>query len=91
MIYGPEFGEHEGKKAMIRRALYGGKADSDYWLHLCSCMIFFGFRPCKADHDIWMRKAERVDNINYREYVLLLVDDCICISTDPETIARKEW
>ena len=26
VICGPEFGEHQGKKAMIRRALYGGKS-----------------------------------------------------------------
>ena len=31
VICGPEFGEHQGKKAMIRRALYGGKsAGRDY-------------------------------------------------------------
>ena len=35
IICGPEFGEHCGKKALIRRALYGGKsAGRDYWLHL---------------------------------------------------------
>ena len=26
VICGPEFGENEGKKALIRRALYGGKS-----------------------------------------------------------------
>jgi hypothetical protein len=31
VICGPEFGEHEGKKALIKRALYGGKcAGRDY-------------------------------------------------------------
>ena len=66
IICGPEFGEHQGKKAMIRRALYGGKlAGRDYWLHLCSCMEFLGFSPCKADLDIWMIKSKRVDNSNY--------------------------
>ena len=45
---------------------------------------------CKADPDIWMRKAKRVGNSDYWEYVLLYVDDCICISTDPKAIVRKE-
>ena len=36
-----------------------------------------------------MRKAKRADNTDYWEYVLLYVDDCICISTDPEDIVRK--
>ena len=76
---------------MIRRGLYGGKlAGRDYWLHLQSCIEYLGFSPCKTDPDIWMRKAKRVDNSDYLEYVLLCVDDCICISTDPEAIARKE-
>ena len=53
IICGPEFGEHEGKRALIKRALYGGKsAGRDYWLHLRSCMEFLGFEPCKADPDI---------------------------------------
>ena len=39
VVCGPEFCEHEGKKALIRRALYSGKsAGRDYWLHLRSCM-----------------------------------------------------
>ena len=37
-----------------------------------------------------MRKAKQVDNSDYWEYVLLYVDYCIYISTDPEAIVRKE-
>ena len=76
IICGPEFGEHEGKRALIKRTLYGGKsAGRDYWLHLRSCMEFLGFEPCKADPDIWMQKGKRADNTDYWEYVLLYVDD----------------
>ena len=72
VVCGPEFGEHEGKKALIMRALYGGKcAGRDYWLHLRSCMEFLGFSPCKADPDVWMRASKREDNTDYWEYVLL--------------------
>ena len=40
IICGEEFGlKHKGKRAMIVRALYGGKmAGSDFWHHLRSCM-----------------------------------------------------
>ena len=66
IIFGPEFGEHQGKKALICRALYGGKsAGQDYWLHLRSCMEYLGFSPCKDDPDIWMRKAKRANNTDY--------------------------
>ena len=76
---------------MIRRVLYGGKSvGCDYWLHLQSCIEFLGFSPCKAEPDIWMRKAKQVDNTDYWEYVSLYVDDYICIPTDPEKIVRKE-
>ena len=37
VICDPEFGEHQGKKALIRHTLYGGKsAGRDYWLHLAT-------------------------------------------------------
>ena len=91
IVCGAEFGDHVGKRALIRRALYGGKsAGRDYWLHLRSCMEFLGFTPCKADADVWMREAKRNDGSIYWEYVLLYVDDCLCISEDPESIIRNE-
>ena len=53
VICGPEFGENQGKKALIRCALYGVKsAGRDYWLYLQSCIEFLGFSPCRADPDI---------------------------------------
>ena len=44
VICGPEFGiENIGKKAIVTRALYGGKVSGRYfWHHLRSCMIFLG-------------------------------------------------
>ena len=67
--------------------VHGGKSvGRDYWLHLRSCIEYLGFSPCKADADIWMRKAKRADNSDYWEYVLLYVDNCLCISEDPELI-----
>ena len=72
MICGPEFEESQGKKALIRHALYDEKsAGRDYCLHLRSCMEYLGFNPWKADPDIWMRKAKRADNIDFWKYVLL--------------------
>ena len=53
-------------------------------------MEYLGFSPCKADADIWMRKAKRADNTDYWEYVLLYVDDCLAILVNPESIVRDE-
>ena len=92
VICGCEFGlEHVGKVALIRRALYGGKSSgADFWKHLRSCMTHLGFHSCKADPDIWMRAAQKDDGSTYWEYVLLYVDDALCISMNAENILRKE-
>jgi hypothetical protein len=92
IICGKEFGEqNEGRVALIRRALYGGKcAGRDYWLHMRSCMEYLNFTSCKADADVWMRPANKADGTPYYEYVLLYVDDCLVVSENPEAILRKE-
>ena len=44
---------------------------------------------CKADPDLWMKKAVKGNGEEYYEYVLLYVDDCLCISEHPkETILK---
>ena len=63
IICRPECGvENEGKRALIRRVLYGAKSTGqDYWLHLRSCMEFLGFTPCKAGANVWMREVKNSD------------------------------
>ena len=92
VICGAEFGlEHVGKVALIRRALYGGKSSgADFWKHLRSCMAHLGFTSCKADPDIWMREGKKDDGSAYWEYVLLYVDDALCISNNAENVLRNE-
>ena len=91
IICGPEFGTNEGKFALIRRAIYGGKlAGRDYWLHLRSCMQHLGFQPCMADPDVWMRQQYRPDGTSYWALLLLYVDDCLAIALNPEDILRNE-
>ena len=89
IICGPEFGlEHQGKRAIIVRALYGGKmAGSDFWHHLRSCMgEVLGFESCLGDPDVWRREATRLDGTKYYEYVLLYTDDCLVISDNAEKV-----
>jgi hypothetical protein len=92
IICGREFGiENFGKKALIRRALYGGKtAGRDFRNHLRECMDFLGFTSCKADPDVWMRAAKKDDGSSYWEYVLLYTDDALAISMNAEHILRNE-
>ena len=93
IICGPEFGlEHVGKRALIVRALYGGKvAGRDFWHHLRSCMRdVLGFESCLADPDVWMREGTRVNGSKYYEYVLLYTDNCLVISDKAESVLCKE-
>ena len=92
IIFGAEFGlEHIGKAALITLVLYGGKfAERDFWHHLRDCMNFLGFTSCQADPDVWMRAATKPDGVEYFEYVLLYVDDCLVISHKPVEILREE-
>ena len=81
IICGVEFGfEHEGKVALIHRALYGGKtAGKDFRNHLRSCMRHLDFVSCLMDPDIWMRQAVKSDRTEYYEYILLYTNDVLCV------------
>ena len=67
IICGREFSlENVGKRALIKRALYGGKASgSDFWRHLRSCKDFLGNPSCLAHHNIWMKQAQKDDGTQY--------------------------
>ena len=92
IICGDEFGEeHNGKVALITRALYGGVfAGRDYWRHMRKFMEFCGFTSCKADSDVWMRKATTDEGFEYWEYLLLYVDDILLVSHRGEDVLRNE-
>ena len=82
IICGPEFGsELRGKRDIVRRALYGTKsAGREFRSHLRDCMEHLGYESCKADPDLWIRKAKRDNGEDYYEYMLLYTDDCLCVS-----------
>ena len=92
IICGPEFDvEHQGKRALIIRALYGGKVSGrDYRHSLRSCMKLIDFQSCLADPDVWLQRAKKPDGTEYYEYILLYTDDVLCISCNAEQILRKE-
>ena len=49
-----------------------------------------GFESCKADPDIWVRAAQKDDGTSYWEYVLLYVDDALCISMDATNVLNHQ-
>ena len=77
--------ENEGKYAVIARALYGLKSSGASWRHHFATEIRnMGFTDTKADNDVYRRKSYRGDRTPYYEYMVVYVDDVICISENPE-------
>ena len=67
---------------MVVRALYGLKSTgAAFRNHLPDCMYFLGYESCLADPDLWY-KAETNPVNNHKYYVLLYVDDVLCIHHD---------
>ena len=77
IISGQKFGiENQGKRAIISRALYGGKvSDRDYRNSLRAYVKHLDFESYLADPDVWMRKAKKPNGSEYWEYILLYTDD----------------
>ena len=72
---GTEFGENKGKTAIIVRALYGlASSGASFRNYLADCMYHVGYKSCLADPDLWYKPHVREES-----YVLLYVDDCLCI------------
>ena len=90
-IAGPEFGEKEGSVVIVKKALYGLATSARQWsLTLGEAISNMGFRPTRADPDLWIRLDE--ENNKY-EYIATYVDDIIVVAKNPmqyiDTIKTK--
>ena len=88
-IAGAEFGDDkEGKIAIIVQALYGLKSSGATWrAHFASTLRDIGFIPSYADPDMWYREASSEESIlDDYEYILIYVDEILCIAKDPGKI-----
>ena len=90
-IAGPEFGDKEGSIVLINKALYGLATSARQWsLALGDSIRDMGFRPTRADPDLWIRES---DDGNSYEYIATYVDDIIVVAKEPmrylENMKRK--
>jgi hypothetical protein len=84
-VLGPEVGDDAVKSALIVIALYGLNFDgAEFRNHLAECMKPLGWSPCRSDRGLWM-KAETYpdDDVFYLAYILIYVDDILCVHHDP--------
>ena len=85
VVAGPEFGELAGRIMIIDKGLYGLKSSAArFHEHLSAKMRSMGFRPSKADHDLWLCPAG-----DHYEYVATCVDDTLVFSRDPMSIISE--
>jgi hypothetical protein len=84
-VLGPEFGDDDGIRALVVRALYGLKsAGAAFRNHLAECMKHLGWQLCRADRDLCMKAETRPDDgVLYWAYILIYVDDILCVHHDP--------
>ena len=90
---GIEFGEENvGKRAVIKRVLYGGKTSGhDFRNLLRSCMEdHMKFKPCLSNPDVWRRSAVKSDGTPHYQYIMLCVDDVLCIAEEGKRILHEE-
>ena len=84
-VAGPEFGSEAGTIFLVKKALYGLKsAGAASRSLLADTLMDTGYKPTKADPDVWIRPATKVDGFEYYELVLCYVDDILSISHDPK-------
>jgi Reverse transcriptase (RNA-dependent DNA polymerase) len=87
---GQELGSNAGKVVIIVRALYGLKSSgARFREHMAQTLRDAGFESCKADPDVWLRKAQKADGTKIYEYVLCYVDDILYGGTDPDSFMAR--
>ena len=80
--YGPEL---TGKILIVVKGLYGLKTSgARFHESLSDTLLSMGFRPSRANADLWMKECD-----NHYEYVIRYVDDLLIFSRSPATIVDK--
>jgi hypothetical protein len=82
---GPEFGKLAGYILIIQGGLYGLRSSSArFHEHLSDKIRKMGYRPTKADPDLWMKEFE-----THNEYIATYVDDVLSFSRDPMSVLEE--
>ena len=83
IVGGPEFEELQGHVLVMYKALYGTRSGGACWHDKFFDILHdMGFKPSKADPDIWMKSSK--DGSHY-EYIAVYVDDLAICMKDPKS------
>ena len=79
IVAGPEFTGLEGRPLIVRRGIYGLRSSAArFHEHLAETVRKLGFRPSKADADLYIRECG-----DHYEYLATYVDDILIFSKNP--------
>ena len=82
IVGGPEFEELQGYVIAMHKALYGTSSGRACWHDKQFDILHqIGFKPSKADRDIWMKSSK---DGNLYEYIAVYVDDLAICMKDPK-------
>jgi len=84
-VAGEEFGDAKGQIVVIVRALYGLKSSgAAFRSKLAQDLRELGYKSSYGDADVWMKGRSKPNGEDYYEYLLVYVDDILCISHCPK-------
>ena len=87
---GPEFSLERGHPMIIRKALYSLKSSGTaFRAHLAETLHDIGFKPTKADPDVWSCPAVKPDGSKYYKYIMCYVNDILSVSLDAKSISQS--
>ncbi len=90
-IAGPEWGSRAGMPVTIVRALYGLKSSGAEWKKSFASYIkhTLGYEPCVgSDDNVYLKAMKDKDGNEYYSYLVVYVDDVLCIHKDPDEVLR---
>ncbi|CAJ1931864.1 unnamed protein product, partial [Cylindrotheca closterium] len=90
-VLGPEFGDLEGRIAVVEKALYGLKLSGFSWRSTLSKTLReeMEFEQCCGDMDVWRKPALKSNGKKYYEYIFVYTDDLMAVSENPRAILEK--
>ena len=90
-IAGPEWGSRSGLPVTIVRALYGLKSSGAEWKKSFASYIkhTLGYEPCVgSDDNVYLKAMKDKDGNDYYSYLVVYVDDVLCIHKQPDEVLR---
>ena len=76
---------------IIKKALDGLKSSGvAFRAHLAETLHDIGFKPTKADPDVWICPAVKPDGSEYYKYIMCYVNDILSVSLDAKAILQSQ-